>query len=68
MPWYIFYIDYMKRRRQDLEILVSIIMERDQQYYNLEKYQQDLETLVSPPWEIQNYKHYKHYTSVSNSR
>ena len=31
MPWYIFYIEYMKRRRQDLETPVSLIMERDQQ-------------------------------------
>ena len=23
MPWYIFYIDYMKRKRQDLETPVS---------------------------------------------
>ena len=31
MPRYIFYIYYMKRKRQDLETPVSLIMERDQQ-------------------------------------
>ena len=68
MPWYILYIDYMKRKRQDLETLVSQFSINILSINSIRTKVKYLKTLVSQPWEIQNYKHYQHYTLVPNSR